>query len=567
MSRPFARSSSALSALAVPRVLSALAACFLAIPLATGPLGCNRTKASSDSTGSGQGAAGEDPSASVDAPNAPPLPTDAPRIAAITLKTDIFERPDAKSKSAGYFRLGQTLARSAEPVPGTTKCAEGWYQVAPKGYVCNGEGASLDLGHPIIKALGVKPDLSKPMPYLYGFVRRDATLWNFIPHHREMDKWEFAFQGFMKEYSAHKVPWNVIEKAGANHVPLDDKGNAKNLPKDTPPTPPAPDVEHLFPDIDTNGEIPWWLINTHPGYKDAKKRHIPNVSSFEGPMGVPFRGKISRHAGIAVIGSFNTGKYSDNRKFVVTLDGRLVGEDKVKPHYASAFHGVPVDDAHPFPFAIVRKKDAFYYGTSTHPEDKKLVYRDIVPITGKSVLRGQKYFHETKDGHWLHEDDVAVFDVPKEGPKSFDWKHTKWIDVSITYQSLTMYEGDKPVYATLVSTGADGAGDPKTSKSTIRGEFKIDVKHVTATMDADDPENHFELRDVPWVQYFEAGYALHAAYWHDDFGRMRSHGCVNLSPIDARRLFFWTDPALPEGWHGVKANGGMGPGTWVRVRI
>ena len=96
------------------------------------------------------------------------------------------------------------------------------------------------------------------------------------------------------------------------------------------------------------------------------------------------------------------------------------------------------------------------------------------------------------------------------------------------------------------------------------------MKHITSTMDADDPESHFELRDVPWVQYFEAGYALHAAYWHDDFGRMRSHGCINLAPIDARRLFFWTDPPLPEGWHGVKANsgaGGMGPGTWVRVRL
>jgi lipoprotein-anchoring transpeptidase ErfK/SrfK len=88
-------------------------------------------------------------------------------------------------------------------------------------------------------------------------------------------------------------------------------------------------------------------------------------------------------------------------------------------------------------------------------------------------------------------------------------------------------------------------------------------------MDADDSDetgSHFELRDVPWVQYFEGGYALHAAYWHDDFGRPRSHGCVNLSPIDARRVFFWTDPPLPEAWHAVKAGRTMGLGTWVRVR-
>jgi hypothetical protein len=56
---------------------------------------------------------------------------------------------------------------------------------------------------------------------------------------------------------------------------------------------------------------------------------------------------------------------------------------------------------------------------------------------------------------------------------------------------------------------------------------------------------------VPWVQYFKGGYALHAAPWHEDFGRPRSHGCINLSPIDARRVFLFTSPLLPEEWHGV----------------
>jgi hypothetical protein len=52
------------------------------------------------------------------------------------------------------------------------------------------------------------------------------------------------------------------------------------------------------------------------------------------------------------------------------------------------------------------------------------------------------------------------------------------------------------------------------------------------------------------VQYFEGAYALHVAYWHDVFGTARSHGCVNLSPIDGQRIFSWTEPKLPEGWHG-----------------
>ena len=61
--------------------------------------------------------------------------------------------------------------------------------------------------------------------------------------------------------------------------------------------------------------------------------------------------------------------------------------------------------------------------------------------------------------------------------------------------------------------------------------------------------DEFDLRDVPFVQYFTEGYALHAAYWHDDFGTPRSHGCVNLAPVDAAWLFGWTTPDVPEGWH------------------
>jgi hypothetical protein len=67
------------------------------------------------------------------------------------------------------------------------------------------------------------------------------------------------------------------------------------------------------------------------------------------------------------------------------------------------------------------------------------------------------------------------------------------------------------------------------------------------------------------VQYFAAGFALHTAYWHDVFGIARSHGCVNLSPIDAHWLFGFTDPPVPDGWHGVEAGVGAPQGTTVVV--
>src|SRR5205814_6500207 len=110
---------------------------------------------------------------------------------------------------------------------------------------------------------------------------------------------------------------------------------------------------------------------------------------------------------------------------------------------------------------------------------------------------------------------------------------------------------------TLVSTGIGGMGDPKEAHATVRGTFYIHAKHVSATMDGDEATDSYDLRDVPYIQYFFEGYALHGAFWHDDFGKPRSHGCVNLAPADAAWLFGWTDPVVPPEWHGaVNAEGG-----------
>jgi lipoprotein-anchoring transpeptidase ErfK/SrfK len=116
---------------------------------------------------------------------------------------------------------------------------------------------------------------------------------------------------------------------------------------------------------------------------------------------------------------------------------------------------------------------------------------------------------------------------------------------------LIAYEGERPVYATLVSTGRGKTGDPKTTSATVQGVFFIQSKHVSTTMDGSGGATSHDLHDVPYVQYFQGNYALHGAYWHDDFGKVMSSGCVNLAPADAAWLFEWTDPGVPAGWHGA----------------
>jgi hypothetical protein len=184
-----------------------------------------------------------------------------------------------------------------------------------------------------------------------------------------------------------------------------------------------------------------------------------------------------------------------------------------------------------------------------------LAFREAVAITEERRALGGSEYLVARDGSLVRADQVVVAHALRHPPAWAD-EGAKWIDVSIPRQTLVAYEGRTPVYATLVSTGVGGTGDPEETHATIQGAFKIYEKHLTVTMNGHEAADPFDLRDVPFVQYFHQGFALHAAYWHDDFGHMHSHGCVNLSPVDAAWLFQWTDPHVPAGWHATMAKEG-----------
>ncbi len=156
-------------------------------------------------------------------------------------------------------------------------------------------------------------------------------------------------------------------------------------------------------------------------------------------------------------------------------------------------------------------------------------YREAVPITGAIRRLGGVTYLEARDGSLIREEQTVRVDKVRRPPAWATGKR-RWIDVSILKQTLVAYEGVTPVYTTLVSTGADGLGDPKKTHSTIQGAFLIHTKHLSVTMDDDKIGDEFDFRDVPFVQYFTEGFAFHAAYWHDEFGTPRSHGCINLAP-------------------------------------
>ena len=124
--------------------------------------------------------------------------------------------------------------------------------------------------------------------------------------------------------------------------------------------------------------------------------------------------------------------------------------------------------------------------------------------------------------------------------------NAKWIHVDLGEQTLVAYQGDKPVYATVISSGKEGYQPPT-------GLFEVQQKYISTTMNATDPiDGFYEVEEVPWTLYYHGGYALHGAYWHTDFGKVRSHGCTNIAPVDARWLYYWSEPEVPAAWHAVR---------------
>jgi hypothetical protein len=119
----------------------------------------------------------------------------------------------------------------------------------------------------------------------------------------------------------------------------------------------------------------------------------------------------------------------------------------------------------------------------------------------------------------------------------------KKIQVRLDEQIIIAYENDLPVFVAPVSTGGIyRVGTYTTPQGSFITYYKRPSRHMAA---GDITASGFDLAGVPWVQYItESGISLHGTFWHNDFGRPRSHGCVNLSVQTAKWLYRWTSPQV-----------------------
>ena len=436
------------------------------------------------------------------------------RIASIAWRTWVYTDVGPERTRYGYLRAGSVVGARG-PAIVNSGCAGGWYRINPRGFVCVGKGATTDVDSaPLTKSIAVRPQRGKGLPYRYVMADEDdpPLLYFRLPTAEEVANVEG------KSVARDVAVWREHERQRGGIQALGDIG--------APPS---------FLTTQVPLEKPYGV----------KKRLHYSVHS----------GKASPESGFALLHVFEW----NERVYGLTTELDVIPLDHTKVVVPSTFHGVELLEGESLPVGVVRgnpvRRHSLVRGQLVPTGNYE--YRQWVKLTGGKATNGVPLW-ETRDGGYVSQVGLRMIE-PRDSFPSFATGTRKWIDISIKRQTLVAYVGTKPVYATLVSTGRGGMADPEKAPATIRGTFMIHAKHISATMDGeeDSAADSYALEDVPFVQYFHRGYALHGTYWHDEFGKVRSHGCVNLAPIDAAWLFEWTDPAVPAGWHAVlnKARG------------
>jgi hypothetical protein len=254
-------------------------------------------------------------------------------------------------------------------------------------------------------------------------------------------------------------------------------------------------------------------------------------------------------------------EYEGQKWYQINRD-EFVPADALAFAAPSRFQGVYLNEQPQYPFAWINRwvQPAITPQGPINPAVEALRRYQRVTIFAEE-RRGDELWYLVGPDQWVKQEMVSRVDV--DPPPSRVPPGAKWIEVDLFEQTIAAYEGERMVYATLVSSGRRGTATPP-------GLYRLWAKVREGKMSnpdvSDGHPGYYYIEDVPWSLYFHGGYSIHAAYWHDVFGFTRSYGCVNLAPRDARWFFHWADPPVPDS---VKFAyiGGETPSTWVWVHF
>jgi hypothetical protein len=464
-----------------------------------------------------------------DVPSPKPEAAEPPgdRIYAKARHVWIQPQPRSSKGWIGYLTLGGSVrlfegSKEKAKTPGSG--CDAWYRVEPEGYVCAGDDATLDPNDPAYVAL--KKDAGDPAsPWPYDYAESiGARRYVGLPSLEEQRKREWDLED-------HREGLEKAKRANGG----------KDVPKE--------------------------LVGV-----DLTPAGVPAPAFFEfGPKVREARDYVAPTSTIAYVEQFDAG----GRTWLVTSDHAIVPKDRTKPYPKVEFQGVHLTGDVKLPLAFFRKKDRPRFakkGGAFEPDGGVFARKSWVMLTGaKETIEGKTYLETKESGAWVLEDDAALAAVNDDAPNVLEGREGRrtWVDVSVLGGTMVAYENGAPVFATLIAPGRGGipfpGRDPISTASTPVGTFRVDGKFRWASMVSSTDSNVVHA-EVMYVQNFHGAHALHGAYWHDGWGELKSGGCVNLSPIDAKWLFEWSEPRLPAGWQGMRSLATFGHPTVVRVR-
>jgi hypothetical protein len=474
---------------------------------------------------------------------------DAPRptITALATRVGIVEAPVAGSRWIGYVRNGGVLSVVRGPV-GNDGCparrdtpGAGWHEVEGGGFVCVGNLAALTTsvtGRPIERRLATPPNPEAAMPFTYAIAYRNAPMYRWLPS-----------LGDEREVEPERFPPRPGEVPTPAALGLGDGGVAA-------PTVPAVAAATAARD---GGVVRAQAAG------DAGSGP-PRIEELEGAAGTPLLRRMTRGMYVSLDRAVraNTGSTFWRTQAGGFVRSGTVSEVRSPP----TFQGVRLGEGRQLPigFAISTVSSTYQpNGRGGFNPVQRVPRLTVFDLTeDPPVSAGGDQYYRTRDGVFVRSRQVRV--ITRTAPPADLAQGEKWIEVNLDHQSVVAYEGAEPVYVTVASTGRRNRSNPDENYETVQGGFRVVSKHMATTMDGNSAnDGPYSIEDVPWVMYFEQSFALHGAFWHSSFGVMRSHGCVNLSPPDARFFFNWAEPRLPPGWHGAYATP-LRQGTRVYVR-
>lgn len=460
-----------------------------------------------DSQLSGDAGAGPAPAPDGGAP-APAWP--GPFLTVTASSAGIYVKPSLdRSLKIGYARSGGRLPVLAELVAGDG-CRDGYYELVGGGYICSREG-TVNESDPLARLAVQPPDLSAILPYPYARNAHNGTpLYSSVPSKDQMAVYEPYLE----------------------------------------PDEPAKGDQRLGDGAD-GGSRPWWQ-REQTALSEVRLAELTTES--DGVLGR----RMVKGFYVAVDKEFEW----SSRTWYKTTKGMVAPKDRFVKVEGAEFKGVELTESLTLPVAWAygfRQARARYQlnergklAPAGQVERLEATY-----LTEEEMEADGRRYVQTRDGSWLRAEDVRVARMPPIPMNVASGE--RWIYIDLRAQTLVALVGGTPVYATLISSGRESDDDSKDHR-TPPGEWNIREKHITTTMDGDGTaagDLPYSIEDVPYVMYFQGSYALHGAFWHRNYGVRMSHGCINLAPLDAKYLFFFTGPVVREGWHGAWAGNGQ----------